>query len=117
MASTLTNISDITDSGTLELAGASYVTTALVGDVTYVMVASRVDDGVSVFSLAADGTLTPVFDFADNAQTNLGGAFALTSVVVGGTTYLYTSGPSAGRKGAIRTACSTAAAILRPMRT
>ena len=71
--------------------GASYVTTAAVGGVTYVFVASRIDDGVSVFSLAADGALTPVFDFADNALTNLGGAFALTTAVVGGTTYLYTA--------------------------
>ena len=91
MASSLTNISNITDGGTLELVGASYVTTAVVGGVTYVFVASRVDDGVSVFSLGANGALTPVFDFPDNAQTSLGGAFALTSVVVGGTTYLYTA--------------------------
>ena len=78
MASSLTNISNITDGGTLELVGASYVTTAVVGGVTYVFVASRVDDGVSVFSLGANGALTPVFDFPDNAQTSLGGAFALT---------------------------------------
>ena len=78
MASTLTNSFNITDSGTLELDGASYVTTAVVGGVTYVLVAGRDDAGVSVFSLAPDGGLSPVFDFADNGLTNLSGAFALT---------------------------------------
>ena len=114
MAPSLTNISNISDSGTLELDGASYVTTALIGGITYVFVAGRVDAGVSVFSLAADGTLSPVFDFADNALTSLDGAFALTSVVVGGTTYLYTAaiteygltGFSVGANGALTVAAN-----------
>jgi len=38
------------DDATLELSGASYVTTAQVGDATYVFVASKFDSGVSVFS-------------------------------------------------------------------
>ena len=48
-----------------------------------------IDNGVSVFSLGADGTLTNVFKSPTTALTNLGGAFALTTAVVGGTTYLF----------------------------
>ena len=62
----LTNSFNVTDNATLKLDGASYVTTALVGGITYVFVAGKDDNGVSVFSLGADGTLTNVFNFADN---------------------------------------------------
>ena len=70
------------------------MTTAVVGGTTYVFVTGKGngDNGVSVFSLNTDGTLTNVFNVADNATMNLGGAFALTTAVVGGTTYLFVGG-------------------------
>ena len=90
MASSLTNSFNITDSGTLELDGASYVTTALVGGITYVLVAGR-DWPVSRLLARdrqhADSGLRFCRQWADQPLR----AFALTSVVVGGTTYLYTA--------------------------
>ena len=91
MALSFINSFNVGDNATLELGGASYVTTAAVGGTTYVFVAGKGDNGLSVFSLNADGTLTNVFNIADNAIMNLGGAFALTTTVVGGTTYLFAS--------------------------
>src|SRR5262249_4744052 len=91
MALNLINSFNVGDDTTLELDGASYVTTATVGGITYVFVAGKADNGISVFALNADGTLTNVFNVADNATMTLGGAFALTTAVVGGTTYLFSS--------------------------
>jgi VCBS repeat-containing protein len=94
MAISLINSSNVGDNATLQLGGASYVTTAVVGDTTYVFVTGKGggDNAVSVFSLGDDGTLTNVFNVADNNTTNLGGAFALTTAVVGDTTYLFVCG-------------------------
>ena len=94
MAISLINSHNVGDNGTLQLGGASYVTTADVGGTTYVFVTGKGngDNGISVFSLNTDGTLTNVFNVADNNTTNLGGAFALTTAVVNGTTYLFAGG-------------------------
>ena len=96
MALTLINSHNVGDNATLQLGGASYVTTAVVGGTPYVFVTAKGngDNGVSVFSLGTDGTLTNVDNVADNAVMNLGGAFALTTAVVGGTTYLFASAVS-----------------------
>src|ERR1044072_1903924 len=94
MAISLINSQNVGDNGTLQLGGASYVTTAVVGGTTYVFVTGKGngDNGVSVFSLGADGTLTNVDNVADNNTMNIRGAFALTTAVVGGTTYLFVEG-------------------------
>ncbi|MEJ0074051.1 MAG: VCBS domain-containing protein [Alphaproteobacteria bacterium] len=94
MTLSLINSFNVADDATLQLGGASYVTTAVIGETTYVFVTGKSggDNGVSVFSLGDDGTLTNVFNVADNATMNLGGAFALTTAVVSGTTYLFVSG-------------------------
>ena len=94
MALSLINSFNVGDNAELELGGASYVTTAAVGGTTYVFVAGKGDNGVSVFSLGADGTLTNVFNVADNAAMSLGGAFALTTRAIGDTTYLFVTGVS-----------------------
>ena len=87
------NIDDASNA-LLELNGATGVTTAVVNGTTYVFVAGNVDDGISVFSLAANGTLTSVFniDDASNAALELDGAVRLTTAVIGGTTYLFSTG-------------------------
>ncbi|MGB9367057.1 MAG: VCBS domain-containing protein, partial [Xanthobacteraceae bacterium] len=94
MALSLINSFNVGDNATLQLGGASYVTTAAIGGTTYVFVTGKGggDNGVSVFSLGANGALTNVFNVADNNTTNLGGAFALTTAVVGDTTYLFVCG-------------------------
>ena len=93
---TFNNPSNVDDASNalLELNGATGVTTAVVNGTTYVFVAGNVDDGISVFSLAANGTLTGVFniDDASNAALELDGAVRLTTAVIGGTTYLFAAG-------------------------
>ncbi|HKS63540.1 MAG TPA: hypothetical protein VJT13_17710, partial [Xanthobacteraceae bacterium] len=93
---TFNNPSNVDDAGNalFELNGATGVTTAVVNGTTYVFVAGNVDDGISVFSLAANGTLTNVFniDDASNAALELDGAIRLTTAVIGGVTYLFSTG-------------------------
>ena len=50
---TLANVNNVTDSPTLRLHSASAVTTAVIGNNTYLFVTGFSDDGVSVFSVAA----------------------------------------------------------------
>src|SRR2546423_698144 len=88
----LTNTFNVTDSGALELDGAAGLTTAVVGGTTYLFVAGENDDGISVFSVAANGTLTNVFNVTDDATLKLNGAYDLTTGVYGGTIYLYVAG-------------------------
>ena len=90
---TLTSVDNVSDDATLELAGAIGVTTAVVGGTTYLFVTGQSDDGVSVFSVAADGTLTNVDNVSDDATLELAGALDVTTAVVGGTTYLFVTGP------------------------
>ena len=88
----LTSVFDISDAGTLELNGAISVSTAVVSGTTYLFVAGRDDDGVSVFSVASDGALTPVFDISDAGTLELNGAISVSTAVVSGTTYLFVAG-------------------------
>jgi 6-phosphogluconolactonase (cycloisomerase 2 family) len=89
---TLTNVDIVTDDVMLELDGATHVTAAVVGGTTYLFVAARDDDGVSVFSVAADGTLTSVDNVTDDATLHLDRAEGVTAAIVDGTTYLFMSG-------------------------
>jgi hypothetical protein len=68
------------------------VTAAVVGGVTYVFVAGQADDGVSVFSVAADGTLTNVDNVTDAGALQLDGAEGVGTAVVAGVTYLFVVG-------------------------
>ncbi len=79
-----------TSIGPLELDGATAVTTAVVGGTTYLFVAGYSDDGVSVFRVANDGTLTNVYNAKDTTSTNLlDEAVSLATAAFGGNTYLY----------------------------
>ena len=89
---TLANVDNVTDDATLELEGARGVATAVVGGVTYLFVTAGRDNGVSVFSVAADGTLTNVDNVTDDATLELDFPFAVTTAVIGGTTYLFAAG-------------------------
>ena len=90
----LTSVFNITDNVTLELEGAVSVSTAVVSDTTYLFVAGFQDDGVSVFRVASDGVLTPVFDIEDDGTLALNAAFSLSTAVVSDTTYLFVAGRS-----------------------
>ena len=88
----LTSVANQADDNTLLLRGATSVATVAVGRTTYLFVAGFSDDGVSVFSVANNGTLTSVFNQADDETLLLNGASSVTTAVVGRTTYLFVAG-------------------------
>ena len=88
----LLSVANVTDDGTLELDGAASVSTADVSGTTYLFVAGRVDNGVSVFRVASDGALTSVFNIEDNGSLELDGARSVSTAVVSDTTYLFVAG-------------------------
>jgi len=88
----LTNVDNVADDATLNLDGVRSVTTAVVGGTTYLFAAGALDDGVSVFTLGADGSLTNVDNVADDATLRLDGASSVATAEVGGTTYLFVGG-------------------------
>ncbi|MGH6735356.1 MAG: M10 family metallopeptidase C-terminal domain-containing protein [Methyloceanibacter sp.] len=94
MTVTLVNTDNVADDATLNLAFPFGVTSGVVGGTTYVFVTGSVDDGVSVFSLDAGGTLTNVFNVDDDQNPNLelNGAGAPTIAVIGAETFLFVAG-------------------------
>ena len=88
----LTSVHNVPDNDNLNLDGARSLTTETVGGTTYLFVAGFDDDGVSVFSVRANGILTSVHNVPDNDNLNLDGARSLTTETVGGTTYLFVAG-------------------------
>ncbi|MGH6735148.1 MAG: beta-propeller fold lactonase family protein [Methyloceanibacter sp.] len=75
----------------LQLNSVENLTTAVVGGTTYLFAAGQLDDGISVFSVAANGVLTNVdnVDDSEDAALRLDGVDSLATAVVAGTTYLY----------------------------
>jgi VCBS repeat-containing protein len=88
----LTSVSNLADNGTYELDGVKGLTTAVIGGSTYLFAAGGVDDGVSVFSVAANGILTNTSNVTDNGTLKLDGASDVATAVVGGVTYLFVTG-------------------------
>ena len=91
-AGVLTAVHDLADDATLKLAGVSRLASATVGGTPYVFAAGTVDDGISVFRVAANGMLTSVFNLADAGALELDGVKGLTTAVVGASTYLFAAG-------------------------
>jgi hypothetical protein len=93
---TLTNIQNIDDgpvAGALEIRGATAINSATVGGVTYLYVAGSIDDGISVFEVASDGTLTSIQNLADDAALQIRGIEGRMAVAtVDGTTFLVATG-------------------------
>ncbi|TCS16119.1 M10 family metallopeptidase C-terminal domain-containing protein [Caulobacter sp. BK020] len=89
---TLTPVYDVADAGGLNLAGVSRVTSATVSGAAYVFAAGTNDDGISVFRVQGDGTLTSVSNLADNGTYELDGVKGLATAVIGGSTYLFAAG-------------------------
>jgi Ca2+-binding RTX toxin-like protein len=92
MSILFTNGDNETDGGLLELDGASFITSADVGGTTYVFVAGATDDGISVFSLGLDGSLTSVANVTDGGALNLDGISGLSTITSDGNTYLIAAG-------------------------
>ena len=90
----LTNTDNVDDGedGDLLLDGVHAMATAVVGTRTFLFTASSVDNGISVFDVAADGTLTNVDNVDDDGTFNLAGAGAITTINIAGITYLFAGG-------------------------
>ena len=63
----LTDAGQVTDDATLELYRATSVITMEIGGTPYLFVASEIDDGVQVFSIGSDGSLTDAGQVTDDA--------------------------------------------------
>jgi 6-phosphogluconolactonase (cycloisomerase 2 family) len=85
---------DNADIAGLELNGVDALTTAKVGDKTFLFSASSVvgDSGVSVFDIDASGDLhNNVFNLPDDGTLNLDGGLGITTTKIAGITYLFVS--------------------------
>ena len=76
----LSTTTDTADPAGLQLVGAFGVHTLTLEERTFVYVSGRLDNGVSVFELNADGSLSHVQDIHDNAALELEGAASITSI-------------------------------------
>jgi len=92
MSFLVTNPDNETDGGSLELDGASFITSTDVGGTTYVFVAGTTDNGISVFSLGLDGSLNNVSNVTDSGALNLVGVSGLSTITSNGNTYLIAAG-------------------------
>ena len=62
----LTNIDNVVDDKNLRFDGVSSLTTTIIDGITYLFVAGKNDNGVSVFSVSSSDTLTNVDNVVDN---------------------------------------------------
>ncbi|MCY4492199.1 MAG: hypothetical protein OXC46_12175, partial [Thaumarchaeota archaeon] len=91
--STITQVSQITDGGTLVLDGAFGITSFKIGSSTYVAVASFNDNGVQILDVSTPSTITQVSQITDTDAGTLvlNGAAGITSFKIGTSTYLAVS--------------------------
>jgi 6-phosphogluconolactonase (cycloisomerase 2 family) len=92
---TLTHVDSVNDaeSTALQLDEVQNVATATIGATTFLFAAGLLDDGISVFSVAANGVLTNVDNIDDSEDPDLllNGPSALATAVVGAKTFLFVS--------------------------
>mgnify|MGYP003147229056 FL=1 len=82
----------VADDATLQLDGASSLTTANVDGTDFLFTTSVIDNGVSVFSIASNGALTNVFNVSDDATLNLAAAQSVVAIEIDGTDIIYVAG-------------------------
>ena len=88
----LTNVANVTDDATLKLDATTALATAVIGGTTYLFAGGFADNGVSVFSVANNGTLVNVANVSDDGTLQLQNVTSLSTAVIGGTTYLFAAG-------------------------
>lgn len=85
------NIDNVNDDATLNLGGAGYVVSAIVGGRTYVVSTGYAEDGISVFELTAAG-LSQVgitnANISDDATLNISSPYSMVVSEVSGRTYI-----------------------------
>ena len=85
-------VNNVVDAGALELDGVGALTTAVINGTTFLFAGSREDDGVSVFSIGNDGSLTNVENVSDNGVFQLDDVRSVTTAVLDGITFLFVAG-------------------------
>lgn len=88
----LTLVQSVVTGPILELLGATGISTAVVGGQTYLLVSSQTDDGIAVFSVAANGMLTSTFNLTDDLSLALDRAYRSTVVEVAGESFMVVPG-------------------------
>ncbi|WP_179381114.1 VWA domain-containing protein [Jannaschia marina] len=91
---TLSLLSSIGDDATLEINGAEGVAAIEIDGTLYLYVGGGSDAGLSVFEVAANGTLTNAFNYTDTQDIALSGVNDLEIFSFGGTDYLAATGQS-----------------------
>ena len=77
----------ITDNSTINLAGAVDITTVKIDSSTYALVAASNDNGVQIINITNPADPVPVASITDNSTINLAGAYGITTVTDGSSTY------------------------------
>lgn len=93
-AGQLTYVSTVRDDATLLLNGAQAIESVEIGGTAFLYVGGANDDGISVFSVATDGTLTNLFNYPDSVALALNGVNDIEIFQADGKTYLLASGLS-----------------------
>jgi len=88
----LISVADVTDSGGLNLTGVSGLATVVADGNTYLVAAGAGDNGLSVFRVGTNGSLTPVANVADSGSLNLSGVSRVASAVVSGSAFVFAAG-------------------------
>jgi len=82
-----TPTASITDSRSLALDGASSITTEEIGGRTYALVAAYVDNGVQIIDITDPTNPSPTASIIDTSSLVLAGAWSITTVASGTSTY------------------------------
>ncbi|WP_179381648.1 calcium-binding protein [Jannaschia marina] len=85
----LTSVQNIAEDATLELNGVFGIEAFTRFGTTYLAVGAETDDGLSIFSVNPDGTLTSVTDFDGAADGSLDGTTGLTTFAIGNDVYVF----------------------------
>lgn len=90
----LTNVDNVSDDATLNLNNVVEIGVAKIAGTTYLFTAASEDNGVSVFAVAADGTLINVanIDDGDDPDFELEGASGVAIAQIGGEAFLFVPG-------------------------
>ncbi|MGH6735218.1 MAG: M10 family metallopeptidase C-terminal domain-containing protein [Methyloceanibacter sp.] len=93
-AGVLTNVYNVTDDAALVLDGIQALATANIAGTTYLFATATLDNSVSVFAVAADGSLINVANVIDSEapELELDAPVALTTSVAGGATFVTVAG-------------------------
>ena len=95
-AGLLTSVFNISDAPNLYLDDIREIDTVSFGGETFLLVTSLTESAVSLFHIAADGSLTLTDAIGDDATTNIDGVHQLDTIISNGSVFLVASGGTEG---------------------